>query len=175
MFLVQGLISIGKDVASYHYLGITDMRIVIGFLTYFLIVDFPENCHKSFHFLYAQEQTMAESRIIEDRGDVKADAFSRRKCLVHFADPKICGFCAPFFCLNLVSTSLSYFLPIMLQSGMGFSEDQSILLSAPPYFYAEIPVIISSIVGNRYQLRGLVITFNCICTVVGFYMLDFAS
>jgi hypothetical protein len=71
--------------------------------------------------------------------------------------------------------SLSYFLPIILQSGMGFSSDQAILLSAPPYFYAVIPVIISSIVGDRYQLRGLVITFNCICTVVGFSMLGFAS
>ena len=58
---------------------------------------------------------------------------------------------------------------------MGFSSDQAILLSAPPYFYAVIPVIISSIVGDHYQLRGLVITFNCLCTVVGFSMLGFAS
>lgn len=57
----------------------------------------------------------------------------------------------------------------------GIFEDQSILLSAPWYSYAGIPVITSSIVGDRYQLRGLVITFNCICTVVGFYMLGFAS
>lgn len=85
------------------------------------------------------------------------------------------GFCSLYFCLNLVSTSLSYFLPIILQSGMGFSEDQAILLSAPPYFYAVIPVIISSIVGDYYQLRGLVITFNCICTIIGFSMLGFFS
>jgi hypothetical protein len=58
---------------------------------------------------------------------------------------------------------------------MGFSSDQSILLSAPPYFYAVIPVIISSIVGDHYQLRGLVITFNCICTIAGFSMLGFAD
>lgn len=58
---------------------------------------------------------------------------------------------------------------------MGFSSDQAILLSAPPYFYAVIPVIISSVVGDRYQLRGLVITFNCFCTIAGFGMLGFAS
>jgi hypothetical protein len=58
---------------------------------------------------------------------------------------------------------------------MGFSEDQAILLSAPPYFYAVIPVIISSIVGDYYQLRGLVILFNCLCTIAGFSMLGFAS
>ena len=137
-------------------------------------MDFPENCHKSFHFLSAEEQSLAQSRITEDRGDVEAVPFSWRECIVNFVDPKIYGFCALFFCLNMVSTSLSYFLPIILQSGMGFSEDQSILLSAPPYFYAVIPVIFSSIVGDFYQLRSMVITFNSICTIIGFCMLGFA-
>lgn len=152
-----------------------DSREVIGFVTYLWIVDFPENSHKSFRFLSRKEQLLAETRISEDRGDVKPEAFSWSRCLVHFLDPKLYGFCMMFFLLNLVSTSLSYFLPIILQSGMGFSTDQAILLSAPPYFYAVIPVIISSIVGDRYQLRGLVITFNCVCTVVGFSMLGFAN
>ncbi|KAF4629573.1 hypothetical protein G7Y89_g8573 [Cudoniella acicularis] len=158
MFLVQGLIAIA-----------------IGFLTYFWIVDFPEKCHKSFHFLTPEEQAFAETRITDDRGDVKAEPFAWRRCIVHFLDAKIYAFCALFFCLNLVSTSLSYFLPIILQSGMGFSTDQAILLSAPPYFYSVIPVIISSIVSDRYQLRGLVITFNSVCTIVGFSMLGFSS
>ncbi len=148
---------------------------MIGFVTYLWIVDFPEKSHNSFHFLTPDEQALAETRISDDRGDVKPEEFSWRRCLVHFLDPKLYGFSIMFFLLNLVSTSLSYFLPIILQSGMGFSTDQAILLSAPPYFYAVIPVIISSIVGDKYQLRGLVITFNCICTIVGFSMLGFAE
>lgn len=139
------------------------------------MVDFPENSHKSFHFLTADEQAFAETRISDDRGDVKADEFSYQTLLVQFTDPKLYGFCILFFCQNVISTGLSYFLPIILQSGMGFSSDQSILLSAPPYFYAVIPVIISSIIGDRYQLRGLVIIFNCICTIVGFSMLGFTT
>lgn len=138
-------------------------------------MEFPENAHKSFRFLTPGEQALAEARISEDRGDVKAERFSWKVCLVHFLDPKLYGFSIMFFLLNLVSTSLSYFLPIILQSGMGFSSDQAILLSAPPYFYAVIPVIISSLVGDKYQLRGLVITFNCLCTVVGFSMLGFSE
>lgn len=58
---------------------------------------------------------------------------------------------------------------------MGFSENKSILLSAPPYYYAVIPVILSSIVGDRYRLRGPVITFNCLCLIVGFCMLGFTD
>ena len=175
MFLVQGLIAIGTAAACDAKSATIKTGVVIGFLTYFWIVDLPENSHKSFHFLSADERALAETRIGKDRGDVKADPFSWRECIAHFADPKIYGFCALFFCLNLMSTSLSYFLPIILQSGMGFSEDQAILLTAPPYFYAVIPAIISSIVGDHFQLRGLVITFNCICTIAGFWMLGFAS
>jgi len=158
MFLVQGLLAI-----------------VIGFVTYMWIVDFPENCHKSYHFLTAQEQALAETRITDDRSDVKAEEFSLKKCLIHFADPKLYGFCATFFCQNIVSTGLSYFLPIILQSGMGFSSEQSILLSAPPYFYAVLPVIVTSMVGDHYQLRGLIITFNCACLIIGFSLLGFTT
>jgi hypothetical protein len=147
----------------------------VGFITYLWIVDFPENAHNSFRFLTAEEQRFATNRITQDRGDVKADPFSWEKCAIHFLDPKLYGFCVLFFCLNLVSTSLSYFLPIILQSGMGFSTDQAILLSAPPYFYAVIPVVISSFFGDKLQMRGAVIVFNCICTIAGFSMLGFSS
>lgn len=69
------------------------------------MVDFPENAHKSFRFLTVDEQSLALTRISDDRDDVKADEFSIWKCLIHFLDPKIYGFCALLFCLNLVSTS----------------------------------------------------------------------
>jgi len=158
MFLIQGAIAI-----------------VIGIATFWWIVPFPEDAQHAFHFITPAEQELAVSRIGVDRDDVKAEPFTWGKCLIHFLDPKLYGFCSLFFCLNLVSTSLSYFLPIILENGMGFSENQAILLSAPPYFYAVIPVIISSIVGDKYRLRGPVIIFNSICTVVGFAMLGFSS
>ncbi len=44
---------------------------MIGIVTYWWIVDFPENSHKSFLFLTAEEQALAETRITDDRGDVK--------------------------------------------------------------------------------------------------------
>ncbi|KAI1659475.1 putative MFS transporter [Daldinia decipiens] len=158
MFLVQGLISI-----------------IIGFMTYFWIVDFPEQAHRSFWFLTPEEQELAVARINADRKDVEPDAFSWGKVFVHARDPKVYGFACMFFLLNLVSTALSYFLPIILQNGMGFDENQSILLSAPPYYYAAIPVLLSSIIGDRFRLRGPVIIFNCITLIVGFCMLGFSE
>ncbi|KAL8734012.1 MAG: hypothetical protein Q9166_001773 [cf. Caloplaca sp. 2 TL-2023] len=158
MYLVQGLVTC-----------------VIGIATYWWIVDFPEYSDQSFYFLSKEEARVATSRIQRDRGDVAPAPFTWKEVLRHFLDPKIYGFAASFFLLNLVATSLSYFLPIILQSGMGFSTNKSILLSAPPYYYAVIPVILSSLVGDKYRLRGPVIVFNSLCMIGGFIMLGFAN
>jgi MFS family permease len=158
MYLVQGLITI-----------------VLGCITYFWIVDFPEKAHNSLYFLSEEEQKLAVSRIQRDRHDVLPEDFSWTKVLGHARDVKILGFACMFFLLNLVSTSLNYFLPIILQNGMGFTENAAILLSAPPYYYAVIPVVISSLVGDRLRQRGLVITFNSVCLIVGFCMLGFTQ
>ncbi|KAK3208485.1 hypothetical protein GRF29_77g888076 [Pseudopithomyces chartarum] len=147
----------------------------MGVLTYWWMVDFPENSHNSFMFLSPEESEIAAKRIEKDRGDVEPDLFSWSKVLIHAKDPKIYGFCVLYFLQNLVSTSLSYFLPIILQGGMGFSSDKAILLAAPPYYYSVIPAILSSLIGDKYQLRGPIITFNSICLIVGFCMLGFSD
>ncbi|KAF1360671.1 MFS general substrate transporter [Lizonia empirigonia] len=137
MFIVQGAITV-----------------FLGILTYWWMVDFPETAHTSFHFLTEPEARVVSARIQHDRGDSHADAFSWKKVLIHAKDVKIYGFCTLYFLQNLVSTSMSYFLPIILQGGMGFSTGASILLSAPPYYYAVLPAILSSYVGDKLQLRG---------------------
>lgn len=114
MFLVQGLIAC-----------------FLGVLTYWWMVDFPENSAKSFFFLSEREAYVASARIERDRADLIAEPFSWGKLLSNFKDIKIYGFACMFFLLNLVSTSLSYFLPIILQNGMGFSSNESIILSTP--------------------------------------------
>jgi MFS family permease len=158
MFVVQGTISMS-----------------LGIITFWWMVDFPENAHKSSHFLTKEESALAAYRIQKDRGDSQIDPFTWSNVLRHAADPKVYGFCVMYFLLNLVSTSLSYFLPIILQGGMGFNTNKAILLSAPPYYYAVIPALLSSWVGDRFTLRGPVIIFNSICLIVGFCMLGLSS
>jgi MFS family permease len=158
MYVVQGL-----------------MACIIGIATYWWIIDFPENAEQSFYFLDEAETKIAVARIQDDRGDVQPTPFSWPEVLTHFLDPKVYAFAATFFLLNLVSTALSYFLPIILQNGMGFSTNQAILLSAPPYYYAVIPVLISSRIGDKFRLRGPVITFNSLCLIAGFCMLGFSN
>ncbi|KAI9685628.1 MAG: hypothetical protein M1820_010778, partial [Bogoriella megaspora] len=59
MFLVQGLISC-----------------ILGIVTYWWIVDFPENAHRSFMFMNQEEAEFAKRRIQKDRGDVQIEKFS---------------------------------------------------------------------------------------------------
>lgn len=115
MFLVNGLITI----------------FFFGIITCWWMIDFPENAHHSFRFFTKTESDIATGRIHNDRQDTIPEPFSISKILVYFLDFKLYGFSCLSFLLNLVSTSLSYFLPIILQGGMGFDTDKSILLSAP--------------------------------------------
>ena len=159
MYLVQGTITI-----------------FLGLITYFWMVEFPDQADKSFHFLSPEEKTLAISRINEDRRDgSKPEPFTISGVLVHFLDLKLYAFSVLFFLLNLVSTALSYFLPIILQSGMGFDSNKAILLSSPPYYYAVVPVLVSSYIGDKYRIRAPIIIFNAICLIVGFCMLGFPA
>ena len=158
MFLVQGLITC-----------------VIGIVTYFWMIDFPETAYKSFKFLDKRESEIMAHRIDRDRGDVKADGFTWSKVLVHALDIKIWGFCCMFFLLNLVSTSMSYFLPTILHNGLGYSSSKSILLNAPVYYYAAFPALISSYISDKFSIRGPVITFNSIILIIGYCLLGFVN
>lgn len=146
----------------------------MGLVTYWWMVDFPEKAEQSFLFLNKAETNLAVERIQRDRKDALPTPFSWTVIFKQFMDPKLYGFATLFFLLNLVSTALSYFLPIILRNGMGFSENKSILLSAPPYYYAVIPVLLSSRLGDKLRLRGPVIAFNALCLIAGFGMLGFS-
>ncbi|OKL56790.1 hypothetical protein UA08_07789 [Talaromyces atroroseus] len=156
MYIVQGLIAC-----------------FIGIVTYWWMIDFPEKAGKSLWFLSESEIQLALDRIRKDRGDVIPDPFSWKKIVVNFVDPKLYGFAVLFFLLNLVSTSMSYFLPIILESGMGYSENASIVLSAPPYYWAIIPTLLTSLIGDKFRLRGPMVIFNALCLIAGFIMFGF--
>jgi hypothetical protein len=85
------------------------------------------------------------------------------------------AFASLFFLQNIVSTALAYFVPIILENGLGYSSNAAIILSAPPYYYAVLPVLVSSWFADRFRIRGPVIMFNAICLITGFAVLGFAN
>lgn len=158
MFVVQGLCTCA-----------------VGVATYWWMVDFPERSHRSFRFLTPDEAAVASRRIQSDRGDLLAHDFSPAKVLVHAADAKVWAFASLFFMQNIVSTALAYFVPVILENGLGHSPDAAIILSAPPYYYAVVPVLVSSWFADRFRIRAPVVVFNALCLVTGFAVLGFAA
>lgn len=156
MFIVQGAITMS-----------------IGVVTYFWIPDFPENASRTSLFLSPLETAHVLRRIDEDRKDAGApEPLTARAVLEPFLDPKLHAFSLLFFLQNVVSTALSYFIPTILL-GMGFQSADSILLYAPPYYYAVIPAIISALVADRLTARGPVVVFNAACLITGMAMVGF--
>ena len=62
---------------------------VLGFLSYFALVEFPENAHRCFKFLKQEEIESTMQRIDEDRGDAKPEPFSLANFIAAGKDLKL--------------------------------------------------------------------------------------
>lgn len=159
MFIVQGAITM-----------------FIGIVTFLWIPDFPEKAAAKTRWFLSQDEANQVLAIIDrDRKDAgPPEPFTTSAILTPFLDIKLYAFSVLFFLQNVVSTALSYFIPTIL-IGMGFTSDDSILLYAPPYYWAVVPVIITSYIADRLTIRGPIIIFNALCLIVGMCMLGFPS
>ena len=101
------------------------ITVVVGAIGAFTIVDFPELAAKrtktSLPFLNEKEVAFVCARIEKDRHDVVLEPFNLGKYLRGACDLKILGFGAIFGLTTTVTYAIAYFLPIILNVGMGFS------------------------------------------------------
>jgi nitrate/nitrite transporter NarK len=62
--------------------------------------------------------------------------------------------------------SIGYFLPVILETEMGYSSTQTQGLSTPPYIIAMILMFVEGWLSDKLRLRYPVLYFNaCICIV----------
>lgn len=106
-------------------------------------------------------------RITKDRADVTVEPFNIKKYLSAGLDINIWGFGLIYFSTTATAYAISYFLPIIYNEGMGFSMGVSLCLFAPPYAAAGILMYATSWVGDRYHIRGPILIFNSILTIIG--------
>lgn len=137
---------------------------VVCIAGWFIIIDFPAKANK---FLKPDEQQFVIDRINNDRGDAIEDEVTAARILHHLKDWRLY-----FWAINLMASTLpgyaySYFLPIILRAGMGYSVTESQLLSAPPYVLAAILTFISGWLGDRYHIRGPLVAFHQLMTAIG--------
>lgn len=101
IFIIEGIISV-----------------LVSLLSYLLLVDFPEEAHKSWKFLSKDERDFVIRRVNRDRADAITDPFTVGAFFRPALDLKIWVFAFMFFCVTLVGYSINYYLPIILL-GMG--------------------------------------------------------
>ncbi|OCT49468.1 phthalate transporter [Cladophialophora carrionii] len=150
---------------------------LLGIATFVLLVDFPEKATKTFlyKFLNQTETDFVVARIEEDRKDTVLEPFNLRKYLRSGLDLKIWGFAACFGMTTMSITALVYFLPIILRDGMGFSVAAAQCLTAPPYVFGTILMLVCAHYGDKHHIRSPFILLNCVLLFIGLALLGYVQ
>jgi len=130
-------------------------------------VNFPDDNKKNWKFLSQKETRFVLARVNIDRSDAVTEKWAWSKFLRPALDPKVWGYGMCFGMTTTVSYALAYFLPVILNKGLGFSVGASQCLVAPPYAAAAILMYCVAWVGDRYRIRGPLIIFNAIICLIG--------
>jgi MFS family permease len=90
--------------------------------------------------------------------------------LHHLKDWKL--YCWAFLIFSAVVPGFSYnfYTPLILRQGMGFSASQSQLLTAPPFVFAAIITFLSSLISDKFHLRGPVLIVHHTLTITGMFI-----
>jgi hypothetical protein len=113
-------------IAGWRFIFIMEGSLTCGiaFVAYFFIVNFPELSANpkswSVPFLNARESALIVAKIENDRLDVIPEEFSVLQYLKHALDLKVLAFATIYGLNTTVTYGIAYFLPVILNSGMGF-------------------------------------------------------
>ncbi|KAK2763224.1 hypothetical protein FQN54_009860 [Arachnomyces sp. PD_36] len=140
---------------------------VVAILCYIFLVDFPDQGHKAWGFLNERESAFIIRRLNRDRGDANVEPFNLRKYLRPCLDLKVCS--------TTLSYAIAYFLPIILESGMGFGTGESQCLVAPPYAFAGLVMMTTAYFSDKYKIRSPFIVLNAVLALIGLPLMGWAE
>ena len=96
-----------------------------------------------------------------------ASRFRVGQYLRNALDLKVWGFASLFGLTTTCTYAIAYFLPIILEDGMGFSVGAAQCLIAPPYVLAAIVMFTFAWFGDKYHIRSPFIIFNGLLCLLG--------
>jgi len=103
---------------------------LIAFAGYVLIVNFPDDSTRNWHFLNDREIRFVIARIDRDRDDSVADPITWRTVGQHLSDFKLWVFALLLMSAAMPAYAFAYFMPIIFE-GMGWKAEKAQLMSAP--------------------------------------------
>ncbi|KDE08198.1 hypothetical protein MVLG_01677 [Microbotryum lychnidis-dioicae p1A1 Lamole] len=142
----------------------------LGLIGFALIVDFPDKAT----FLTPDQTKMVQERIELDRGDSAPDHLTFGSFMRHCADYKLWVFGLCFCFSTMPAYAFSYFLPVILAGG-GYSNELSLILSAPPYVFAALHTFAIAYGADKMRKRALFIAINAIVCTIGLIIMGWGG
>ncbi|KAF7536161.1 hypothetical protein G7054_g4769 [Neopestalotiopsis clavispora] len=157
------------DLTGWRWIFIIEgvLTCLIAVASYWLLVDFPDSKRKLWKFLDDNERAWIVKKINADRGDAETPKFQLGKFLKAGLDWKIWCYALIFFNTTTVTYALAYFMPIILNTNLGFSVGASQCLVAPPYAFAGFVMFGTGWLGDKYRVRGPIILANMVLCLIG--------
>ncbi|KAI1074787.1 MFS general substrate transporter [Whalleya microplaca] len=170
-----GLIQISR---VHHYKGWRWIYIIEGALTcvlavisWFIIIDFPHSDRNG--FLSAEETAFVRTRLAEDRGAEDQQKVTWAVFFDTVTDWKVWAFGLMYMAGAVGVYAFLFFLPIILQNGMGYSLDLAFVLSAPPALFSVVEGQLISWLADKMRLRGPFVVVQGLVAIVGLCMTGF--
>ncbi|KAJ9611505.1 hypothetical protein H2200_004689 [Cladophialophora chaetospira] len=153
---------------------------VVGIVAFFVMVDFPEKATVKNSlglpgFLTPEEAAIVLARVERDRGDAVEDKITFKIAMHHLKDWKVWEFSSYLTLNNTALYAFSYFLPVILKNGLGYSTGRAQLLTFPPYAVGAVWIMICAFTGDHFKIRGPILILNCSLYIIGVSMTGFAS
>jgi len=150
LFLVEGLPAIG-----------------VGLMGYFWLPNNAASCN----FLTDRERKIAIARTVRQTGSKeRGHSLNVKELFLSLLDVKNWITTIIYFMMNVGYSSLPIYVPTILQ-GMGYTALHAQGLSAPPYLFAAIVVLIIGYLSDRYQKRGIFLCFCAGVSAIGYLIL----
>ncbi|KAF9486023.1 MFS general substrate transporter [Pholiota conissans] len=161
-----------QHIAGWRWIFIIEgaITLFLAIVTYLYIPAFPDQNT----FLTPEQTGLVLKRIDEDRGDALPDPMTWAKVKEHLCDWTIWAYGVMFLCAGLPSYAQSFFLPIILR-GMGWSQTNSLLLSAPPYGPSIVTTMLIAYFSDKHKHRAGFIVGSVIVCLVGLSITAFAK
>lgn len=109
---------------------------------------------------------MILDRVQADRGDSSPDKLTGQKLLKHLSDPFLWSYALMFMASTMPAYALGFFITIIL-NGMGFSEEMSLLLTAPPYVAAAVSCFFFAWIADKTRRRAIFLVIQTFMTIAG--------
>ncbi|KAK3721072.1 hypothetical protein LTR37_003362 [Vermiconidia calcicola] len=152
---------------------------VVAVWSWFWIPDSPSTAR----WLNARERKIATLRMrqesfvntVSEKAGTQANVprhkrkFRWTEVVKTLRDPKSYLTAGMFFCCNVAFSSMPVFLPTIVNS-MGFSRLASQGLSAPPFLFAFVAVLLTAFVSDRFKSRSIPMMFHALLALSGYIL-----